>query len=212
MHCLNSRRLCPRDARAARQTAERCGSSLACAGGLLVLVWCGSSQRDAVVAPQHVDARRRTVKRLKQATGATRAALGRALGGVLMAAAMTITAGPSVPAVLAAVVVPPQAVEEEAREQSPDDWAAMLLSAAPVFSAPEPMGVGAVATAEDKSDPWFSAPVPALSMPEQQAMLEYLQGGASALSPRYYQLSAGERFPRDHIRALRAHRTHRGRK
>jgi hypothetical protein len=151
-------------------------------------VWCGSSRRDAVVAPQDVHALHRAVKRLKEATGSTRAALGGALGGVLLAAA--ITAGPSVPKALAAVVVPPQAMEEEEeeeekREHTPDDWAAMLLSAAPMFSAPEPLGVGAVATPEGISDPWFSAPVPSLSMPEQQAMLEYLQGGAfaSALSP-----------------------------
>jgi hypothetical protein len=180
------------------------GLSLPPPGGVLVSVWCGGSRRDVVVAPKHVDARRRAVKRLKEATGATRAAL----GGVLMAAAMAITTGSSMPAALAAVAVPPQAVvEEEEREQTPDDWAAMLLSAAPMFSAPEP--VGAVATAEDIiSDPWFSAPVPSLSMPEQQAMLEYLQGGAfaPALSTPLYQL-----VPREHVRALRAHRTHRGR-
>ena len=64
---------------------------------------------------------------------------------------------------------------EAVRELKTEDWAERLLSATPTFTAP---ALSATQDPAEEEAPWFTAPMPSLSLPEQRAMLEYLSSSS----------------------------------
>lgn len=73
---------------------------------------------------------------------------------------------------------------EAVRELKTEDWAERLLSATPTFTAP---ALSATQDPAEEEAPWFTAPMPSLSLPEQRAMLEYLSSSSPGAVVEYLQ-------------------------